>query len=464
MGLKKIIPKKIRNLVHLPYAYFGAQKYGNPSEKMFVIGVTGTSGKSTTICFLRQILEHAGYTVGSLSTIDFYIAGHNKLNDKKMTMLGKSQIQKYLGEMADAGCDVAIVEVTSEGYLQYRHKYINFDAIILTNLYPEHIDSHGSFANYKAAKLGIFKYVSHCKHKYRLKKYKKIAICDVVENPKELCEKVEKVAVLNANVSQLNEFLQFDFDQKLFFGKRDEKVFLDKENRKEVEYKFCSKNIEVSHDGLTFGINGTKYFAPIYGEHNIGNILAALSVAEFLTIEKDLILQAIASLESPAGRLEFIKEGEKAGFQVIVDYAFEPIAMEKLYDVVEKIAPKRIIHVCGSTGGGRDKSRRSKLGKMIGEMADIFIVTDEDPYNDDPMEIIKEVSDSAQKVGKKINQDLFEILDRKKAIKKAIKMAQAGDLILVTGKGSEQKMCVAGGKMIDWDDREIVRKAIEHKT
>ncbi|MBU2542609.1 hypothetical protein KJ785_03555, partial [Patescibacteria group bacterium] len=201
-ALKKFLPKKLKNLIHLFYAWYGAVKYGNPSEEMLVIGITGTTGKSSTIHFLRQMLEDQGYRVGSLSTVDFYVAGEEKLNDQKMTMLGKMKIQEYLRQMADAGCDIAIVETTSEGYLQYRHRYINYDMMILTGLYPEHIESHGGFENYKAAKLGIFSYASSQKskiiptgHQYSLINLKSI----------------EKTTIVNGNCKYAKEFLKFDF-------------------------------------------------------------------------------------------------------------------------------------------------------------------------------------------------------------------------------------------------------------
>jgi UDP-N-acetylmuramoyl-L-alanyl-D-glutamate--2,6-diaminopimelate ligase len=462
--IRKIIPKKVRNLKHLIHAYFGACKNGNPSEKMFVIGVTGTVGKSTTISFLRQILEHAGYVVGSLSTIDFYIAGKNMLNDQKMTMLGKSQIQKYLREMVEAGCDIAIVEVTSEGFVQHRHRYINFDTIVFTNLYPEHIESHGSFKKYKNAKLGIFKYVSRCKKKYRIDKFKKVTICNLVENPKELCSKMGKTCIVNANSEFAKQFLQFDFDTKILYGRKDQEVYIEEKDKNGYKCIACSKGAEISNDGMNFVIDRHRYHAPVPGEHNLMNILASIATATSLDIEPEKIMQGVAGLAMPPGRAEFIEEAGQLGFKVIVDYAFEPVALGKLYDVVNAIKPQRTIHVCGSCGGGRDKLRRGPIGKLVGERADLVIVTNEDPYDEDPMEIIKAVSAGAQEAGKKLNKNLFEILDRKEAIEKAISLAQEGDLVLVTGKGSEQKMCVAGGRMVDWDDRKVVKEALRVKS
>ena len=457
-ALKKILPKKFLNLRHWFYAWYGAVKYHHPSEEMLVIGVTGTSGKSSTIHFLRQMLESANYKVGSLSTVDFYIAGEQKLNDKKMTMLGKMEIQRYLRQMADADCQIAIVETTSEGYLQYRNRFINYDMMILTNLYPEHIESHGGFENYKKAKLGIFENASMCG--YGKKDARKLGFKSL---EKECCGEMVKTSIINGNSEYCDEFLGSGFfDKQIVFGREDQKEYYS--DLSLISYLLSATNVKVTKDGLTFKV-GERLFAPrLFGEHNIMNILASISVLRALDVSWSVIEKAVNELKAPPGRIEFIPGFEKKGFKIIVDYAFEPVALAALYQVVDLLKPKRVIHVCGSTGGGRDKARRGPIGKLVGEKADIFIVTDEDPYDEDPMEIIKTVSAGAREAGKKLGKDLFEVLDRREAIKKAIEMAKAGDLILITGKGSEQAMCVGHGRMIPWDDRQIARENLKFKN
>ncbi|KKQ27415.1 MAG: UDP-N-acetylmuramyl-tripeptide synthetase [Candidatus Magasanikbacteria bacterium GW2011_GWC2_37_14] len=434
--IKKIFPKNILNLLHLFFALWGSVKYNHSSEELLVIGITGTAGKSSVIHFLRQVLEFVGFKVGSLSTVDFYINGQLKLNDKKMTMVGKYFIQEKLREMVKVGCNVAIVETTSEGFLQHRHKFINYDTIVLTNLYPEHIEAHGGFENYKKAKLGIFEYVSKCRKKNCHAEF-------ISASPgilKQVQDDIAKTAIVNGSSGYANEFLNFNFENKI---------------------KFIAKNVEATKIGLNFVVEDEQYFAPIYGAHNAENLAGVIAVVKSLNINEEKIKQAISQIKSPPGRIEFINEAEEQGFQVIVDYAFEPVALQKLYDVVDVIKPNgKIIHVCGSTGGGRDKARREPIGKLVGEKSNIFIITDEDPYNEDPQEIMEAVKVGALKSGKIEGQDLFMILKREEAIKKAIELARPGDLVLITGKGSEQKMCVAGGNMIDWDDREIVKKFI----
>lgn len=431
--IKNITPKAVLNLRHFFYAWLGAVVFNHPSEELFVIGVTGTSGKSTIVYLLRQMLENAGLKVGALSTIEFYVNGQSKLNDKKMTMLGKMEIQKYLRQMADAGSEVAIIETTSEGAAQYRHKFINYDAIILTNLYPEHIESHGSFANYKKAKLEIFEHVSKCGKKTLPKK-------DGIKWPEKLC-------IVNNESEYKNEFLNFNFDSKVIFGQGGE---------------FTPLNTKVVQDGLHFSLYGKEFEAVMYGEYNVANICAVIALARSLGIDWDTIVSAVNNFHNAPGRVEFIREAEKYGFKAIVDYAFEPVAMQELYKVVKLLNPNRIVHVFGATGGGRDKKRRATMGDFIGKNADICVITNEDPYDDDPMEIINEVAEYVSQTGKVANENMFKILDRGEAIKKAIDFAKKNDVILVTGKGSEQAI-VAKGALIPWDDREEVRKSLIFK-
>lgn len=403
-------------------------KYNHPSKELFVIGVTGTSGKSTTIWLLKQLLEAAGHTVGTLSTIEFSIAGESKLNDKKMTMLGKMEIQRYLRKMVEKGCDVAIVETTSEGRLQYRHRCINYDMMLLTNLYPEHIESHGSFDKYRQAKVDLFAYVASCGRK-KLKG-----------------KDIQKIALVNGGVDGFAQFLNFNFEKKETFGS---------------ESGFNAEDIVEGKDGLFFSIHEREFSAPLYGRHNVDNILAAIAVARSLDISWSSIQKTVSEFKSPPGRIEEISEAAVHGFRVIVDYAFEPKALAALYHVVDFLQPKRIIHVCGATGGGRDKTRRRPIGRLVGEQATMVIVTNEDPYDEDPVEIIKEVSAGAEEAGKKHGKNLFEILDRGEAIDKAVSLAKKNDLVLITGKGSEQAIVGAGGRLIPWDDRFAVRDAIQ---
>ena len=441
--LKKIIPKSVLNLRHLCFAWLGAVKFNHPSDELYVIGRTGTSGKSSTTAFLRQLLEEAGFTVGSLSTVDFYIAGEKQLNDQKMTMLGKMKIQEYLREMVEKKCDIAIVETTSEGRVQHRHRCINYDMMLLTNLYPEHIDSHGSFENYKQAKVDLFHYTANCTKK---------------PLPKRAGEKMKqlpfgkKIAIANGDIDYTDEFLQFEFDKTYRFGKVDK-----------TKETFVIKHREISAHGLNFDVKKHHFSAPVQGEYNMMNILSVITLSRALGIDWECIQDAIKKFSGVPGRIEFIPEAEKKDFSIIVDYAFEPVAIKALYKVVRLHKPKRIIHVFGSTGGGRDVERRFTVGEYVGKKADICIVTDEDPYDDDPLEIMEDVASAVEKMGKRRGKNLFLILEREEAIQKAVNLAEPGDMVLITGKGSEQGMVVQG-ELIPWDDRAAARRALQSKT
>ena len=337
--------------------------------------------------------------------------------------------------------------------------------MILTNLYPEHIEAHGGFENYKAAKLGLFEYVSKSQRK-RLRNWKSLDVSSSrTLEIGNFGNTVPKMAIVNGDSEYAKEFLQFNFDRAILFG-RNKKEFpnfqfptFDSSSRREIS-NFIVEQPKANATGLHFVLNNIRYDAPMYGEHNVMNILCAVSVCRILKIEWDVIQRAVATLRNAPGRTEFIPEAEQFCFKVIVDYAFEPKAIAALYSVVELLKPKRVIHVFGSTGGGRDVVRRFTVGEYVGKHADICIITDEDPYDDDQKKIIDDVASAVAKTGKVEGNNLFKILDRREAIQRAIQMAEVGDLVLVTGKGSEQAMCVAGGKKIPWDDREVVRKMI----
>jgi len=268
---------------------------------------------------------------------------------------------------------------------------------------------------------------------------------------------VPKVAILNANSEHVQDFAKFPFDERFFFSRMDMSVY---EKWREDDAHLQVSDIKSNKEGLSFTLQGKHLQTKMYGEYNVMNILAAVSIARVLKVDWKILMDTIEKFQGVPGRIEFIPEATKQGFQVIVDYAFEPVAMKALYEVVHLIAPKRIIHVFGSTGGGRDVERRFSVGKFVAENANVCIITDEDPYNDDPQKIIDDVAGACIQAGKVEGEDLIKILDRKKAIKMAIELAEKGDLVLITGKGSEQAMVVKD-KLIPWDDREVVKSSIK---
>jgi len=433
--IKKLVPQSLLSLYHLALAKLAAFWYGHPSEKLIVIGVTGTNGKSTVVNLIAAILEEAGYKVGLTSTINFRVAGAEQLNDLKMTMPGRLRLQKWLYDMARTGCQYAVIESSSEGVLQHRHLGIHYDIMVFTNLAPEHLERHHGFENYKLAKLQYFRHLEKLPHK--------------VLNGK----RIPKIIVANVESSFAEDFLNFNVDQKIGFS------FPQKSARQFPETRIiCPKDVHISPDGTAFSIENIRIKTPLLGPFNVENALAAIAVAQSQGATLPVCRDALRKIPQVPGRLEFIRAGQP--FRVMIDYAPEPNSLSALYALISSWPEHRLLHILGSTGGGRDRARRAVLGEMAGRRADVVIVTNEDPYDDDPQEVVDEVAAGAISAGKVLGKDLFKILDRREAIQFALQTATSSDFVLLTGKGSEQAMVVAGGKMVPWDDRRVAREEL----
>jgi len=453
--IKRLIPHKLFKALQPAYHFIlsalVALVYGWPSEKLIVIGITGTTGKTTSLYLIAKMLASAGYKAGFTSTAMFSDGEKEWLNDKKMTMPGRFFTQKILRAMVKNNCQYALVETTSEGIKQFRHRFINYDTLIFTGIYPEHIESHGSFLNYKKAKGELFKHLKRGKIKYADNE-KCVCLSDSGIKKIDL-NRVKKVIIANGDDKEAKYFLNFWAQEKMAYVKTKN---LGMAGVEEIKYG----EVVASNMGTSFSVNSLKINLKILGEFNATNAMIAVGVglSEGLDIKK--IKAGLENISGVAGRLEKIDVGQS--FTVIVDYAFEPRALAKLYETIELIPHGKIIHVLGSAGGGRDKARRAKLGKLAGRNADYIIITNEDPYDEDPQVIIDEVAKGVKKVSPSASsgQNLFQILDRREAIRKALAMAKENDIVLITGKGSEQAICVADGKKIKWDDREVVREEL----
>jgi UDP-N-acetylmuramoyl-L-alanyl-D-glutamate--2,6-diaminopimelate ligase len=456
--LKKYIPKKafkaLQPAYHFFMAWLSAVCCGRPSEKLIVIGVTGTTGKTTVVYLTAKILEQAGYKTGYTSTAMFNDGQKEWLNDKKMTMAGRFFTQRMLRKMLRNKCQYAIIETTSEGVKQYRHRFINYDILVFTGLYSEHIESHGSFEKYKEAKGKLFAHLKKCKTKYADDK-KHIRKSDTGIKKLDL-NRIKKTIIVNGGDERAGYFLEFWSELKFAYAKRNEMETKQMKEVEAIEYN----NIEVGREGVGFEVNGKKIKLQLLGEFNAANAMAAVCASLSQGLRMEQIKKGLESVKGVPGRFERINEGQN--FNVIVDYAFEPNAVAKLYETVEFIPHRKIIHILGSAGGGRDIARRPKLGKIAGEKADYVIATNEDPYDDNPEIIIDQVAVGAEHAGKKLNENLFKISDRREAIKKALTLSEEGDIVLLTGKGCEQAICTINGKKIPWDDREVARKEIRN--
>ncbi len=391
--IKKFVPSFLIDWYHFSLAFLGVLIYGFPSRKLIVIGVTGTNGKSTVVELTSRILEEAGCKIAVLSSIKFKIKGKEWPNTLKMTMPGRFRIQKFLRQAVNAGCQYAVLEVTSEGIKQYRHRFIDFDVAVFTNLTPEHIEAHGGFENYKKAKGKLF-------------------------------QATKNTHIVNLDDENAEYFLQFVAKKKYTYGL----------NQGDINTQ------------------NTKFKLQLIGDFNIYNALAAICVGLSQGISLEICERAVEKIKGIPGRMELVVSEP---FKVFVDYAFTPQALEKVYQSIKNnFSPKKMICVLGACGGGRDKWKRPVLGEIAAKYCHEVIVTNEDPYDENPVEIINQVAKGAGEKAKKI-------LDRKEAVGEALKSAQPGDVVVITGKGCESWICVAKGKKIPWDDRKIVKEEFE---
>ena len=464
--IKKLIPshlfKKIQPIYHYLMAALAAAWYRNPSSQLIIIGVTGTTGKTSSVYFIAKVLESAGYNVGYTSTAMFDDGKREWLNDKKMTMPGRFFVQKILRRMVKNRCQYAIVETTSEGIVQFRHKFINYDLLVFTGLYPEHLESHGGFDNYKAAKGRLFAHLKDCKPKY-INDQK--AVCYPKTALKKLdYTKLKKTVIINGDDENSPYFLSFWSEEQLIYTTDKEfnsSIFMENGGEDKIlkdSHIYNFNDVVVSAAGTSFKFQDQIINLKLLGDFNAVNAMNAALVGLNQGLSLEQVKIGLESVTCLSGKMERIDLGQN--FQIIVDYSFEPRAMKKMYETVKILPHNRIIHLLGSCGGGRDHDRRPILGGLAGENADYVVITNEDPYDEDPQLIIDQVASGAQLAGKKLDYDLFEVSDRREAITKALTLAESGDLVLITGKGAEQYICLANGKKIPWDDRRIVREEL----
>jgi UDP-N-acetylmuramoyl-L-alanyl-D-glutamate--2,6-diaminopimelate ligase len=398
---------------------------------MVIIGITGTKGKTTAANFVWSCLNAADMPCGLITTANIKIGDHETLNNYHMTMPGRFELQRLMNKMLEAKCKYCVIETTSEGIKQFRHIGINYDIVVFTNIYREHLQSHGgSFERYKEAKSQIFAGLKNSRKK------------TIDSKP------VEKIIFANNDSPYKNFFLGFDADKKVTFGLSGEADF----------YAFNPKDEE---RGVSFFVNDyQKYHINVDGKFNVPNALIAIAICKTLGVSTSNIQKGLEAIEIIPGRMERIDGGQN--FIVYVDYAHQKESMESLLESAKDIAATtkgKIIVLLGAEGGGRDKEKRPAMGEAAAKMADFIIVSNVDPYDDNPAEIINDIVVAAKEHGKEEGKNLFAIQDRRSGIRKAVSLARKNDVVLITGKGSEQSMII-GNKTIPWDDRTITREEL----
>jgi UDP-N-acetylmuramoyl-L-alanyl-D-glutamate--2,6-diaminopimelate ligase len=420
--IKKYLPENFLYFYHTIESFLAAAWYGFPGRQLIIIGITGTKGKTTTANFVWSILKAHGLRVGIVSTANIRMGDKEWLNPYRMTFPPAFQMQKLLRQMLDAGCTHAIMEATSAALAQNRHIGITFTAGIFTNLSPEHLElHHGSFEEYRQMKERLFQALE--------------------ENP-------NSISIVNADSEQAPYFTAYTAGKNFTYGI--------------AHGMIQATRIEENESGVDFSIREERYHLNTIGGFNVYNALPGIVLAHAWGISADTIRAGLVALSGIPGRMEKITAGQP--FMVIVDYAHEGLSVGTVLDVAKRMKKEgsRILVVTGATGGGRDKAKRNAIGTGVGLGADLAYITDEDPYNDDPEIIIKDVAEAVRATGKKDGVDLFVISNRKEAIHAALTEAKENDIVLIIGKGAEQTMQVKGGA-IAWDDRAIARAFLKSK-
>ena len=394
-----------------------------PSRKLTLIGVTGTKGKTTVVELLHSILEAHGSRTASVSSRRFRMGEQELPNTLGMTMPGRFFLQRFFSRAVRQGCRYGIIEVTSQGIEQYRHRFISFDLGVFTNIAPEHIEAHGGFEPYLCSKLDFF---------WRLAQY--------------------GIAVINRQDAQAGRVAAACGGEKAWYG------------REAIEYKkyiWPIRNVNIGNFGIIFDVKGHQIKSSLQGDVNVENILAAVAAALCLRVPLDAISRGIANVKEIPGRMQII---QTKPFRVIVDYAHTPDSLERVYESLGKKAnvdrSSRLVCVLGACGGGRDTWKRPEFGKIAAAHCREIIITNEDPFDESPERIMEDIAEGVRQAANTTTARLCIIADRREAIRYAISIATDGDVVIITGKGSEPFIRGAHGEKVPWSDAQVARETL----
>lgn len=411
-------------------AYLAAALYGFPARAMTIIGVTGTDGKTTTTNLIYQILLAAGLKAGMISTVNAVIGDQVLDTGFHVTTPEAPDVQRYLAQMREAGLTHAVLEATSHGLAQDRVTACEFDIAVVTNITHEHLDYHGSYEAYRAAKARLFQFLETTLPKAQ-------------GNP--------RLAVLN------REDVSYTFLNDLVKGP---KVTYGLQPDNDV----WAEAIRQDAEGLTFVVHaGEQTFpihSPLVGDYNVYNILAAVSATLLgLGVDSEAVRAGVAALKGIPGRMERIDLGQD--FLAIVDFAHTPNALKRALQTVRQLTRGRIIAIFGSAGL-RDREKRRLMAAESARLADITILTAEDPRTESLEEILNVMVRAAVQAGAVEGKTVFRVPDRGEAIRLGVQMARPGDVVIALGKGHEQSMCF-GTVEYPWDDRLAMRAALAER-
>ena len=410
-----IVPDARLGLADLASAF-----YGNPSQALKLVGVTGTNGKTTTSFFIDAILRRAGYKTGMIGTVGNYVDG--QWHPSELTTPEASEIQRLLGQMRDERISHVVMEASSHSLELGRTRGCDFDVVVFTNLTHDHLDFHQNMERYFDAKLKLFSGLGRG-------------------------EKKKYAAVINAD-DPYGKKIQDHIDSRaLTYGLSAGSEL--RASRIEMNMKRMTFDVE-SAEGLYRAGTG------LIGVHNVYNILAALQTGKALGLGYEQMMAAVEGLRTVPGRMETIET--PAGFRVTVDFAHSPDSLTQLLRTMRSMVRGKLIVVFGCTGD-RDRAKRPIMGKIARQYADFTYITTDDPYSEPPEAIIDEIEEGVRMAGGVLGENYTKVADRREAIEKALHRASSGDWVIIAGRGHE-KFQVFNGRRIPLDDREVVKMAV----
>jgi UDP-N-acetylmuramoyl-L-alanyl-D-glutamate--2,6-diaminopimelate ligase len=419
--------------------WLNAAWYGHPSRSMPLVGITGTDGKTTTANLLYSILQVAGRRAGLISTVNAVIGGQLYDTGLHTTTPDAPDVQRYLAQMRDAGSDVAVLEVTSHGLAQQRVAGCAFDVAVVTNITHEHLDFHGSYEEYRAAKAMLFRGL-------------------VASSAKP---GVVKTSVLNRDDGAYAYLADIPVSRTITYG------------LSPASYPASGGSLALTAGDIAHTPTGTRFelriegdrsvsscrlTTALVGDFNVSNILAAAGAALALGVDRAHIVAGVAAMQGIPGRMERINAGQP--FTAIVDFAHTPNALTQALTTVRTLAgPQgRVIAVFGCAGL-RDVEKRQLMGEAAARLADYTVITAEDPRTEDLPGIMGQTAAAMTAMGRVAGRDFLCVADRQRALLHAVQSARPGDVVIACGKGHEQSMCF-GTEEYPWREQDALRWAL----
>lgn len=417
-------------------AWLAAAWEGFPSRQLVVVGITGTDGKTSTANLLFAILQAAGVRAGLLSTVRAIIGGAEEPLALHVTTPEAPAVQRYLRRMVDAGLTHCVLEATSIGLAQQRVGAVDFDVSVVTNITHEHLDYHGTWEAYFAAKARLFTALHN----------------DGWQVPTHNAAKqvVAKTAVLNRDDASFAALHALGAPRRLTYALHQ-------------DADVVARDVSYTAQGTRFTLHSTlpgyplTVVSPLVAEFNVYNMAAAATAALALSVPPTAVRAGLQAVEVIDGRMERIDRGQP--FLVIVDFAHTPNSLEKAIAAARRMTDGRVITVFGSAGK-RDVAKRRLMAGISARDADLTVLTAEDPRTESLAEILAMMAEGCRSQGGREGETFWRVPDRGRAIYHALTLAKAADLVLVCGKGHEQSMCF-GATEYPWDDREATRAALD---